>query len=163
MKTENQEDSAARNPFDVRDVPDPDGHDVTAFALTVEHQAAADDVNAPDWSSAGSGKKQESIEGDWSARWNGGADPTIAGDTADKWKQGKGEVKIVGDRVYLLFDWDNGARTGLIDTRRDGSNKLIGRYINLGDPSITRPWIGLIVNNHRIDGIFPEGRLDFRR
>ena len=46
------------------------------------------------------------IEGEWSSRWNGAADPTIPGDAPDKWKQGQGEAKIVGDRLYLLFDWD---------------------------------------------------------
>ena len=92
-----------------------------------------------------------------------GVDRTIAGDAKDKGKQGKAEAKTAGDRVYLLFDWDNGARKALIDARCEASNKLIGRYINLSDPTITRPWVGLIVNIQRIDGEFPAGRLDFRR
>jgi hypothetical protein len=28
---------------------------------------------------------------------------------------------------------------------------------------ITRPWVGLVVDATRIDGCFPNGRLDFRR
>jgi hypothetical protein len=39
----------------------------------------------------------------------------------------------------------------------------VGRYINLGNPAITQPWVGLIVDNRRIDGRWPNGRLDFRR
>ena len=38
-----------------------------------------------------------------------------------------------------------------------------GKYINLTDPKVTRPWIGLIVSNRRIDGRWTGGRLDFRR
>jgi hypothetical protein len=67
------------------------------------------------------------------------------------------------DRVYLLFDWNHGARKGLIDVKREGTAKLVGRYINLTDPNITHPWAGLIVSNQRIDGRWSGGRLDFRR
>jgi hypothetical protein len=102
------------------------------------------------------------IEGNWSGRWNGAADPTIRGDAANKWKQGQAEVRAVGDRLYLLFDWTNGARRGLIDAHREGS-RLVGKYTNLTDPKVTRPWIGLIVSNQRIDGRWSAGRLDFRR
>jgi hypothetical protein len=86
----------------------------------------------------------------------------IPGDAANKWKQGQAEVKAAGDRLYLLFDWDNGARRGLIDAQREGA-RLVGKYINLTDPKVTRPWIGLIVSNRRIDGRWTGGRLDFRR
>jgi hypothetical protein len=61
-----------------------------------------------------------------------------------------------------LFDWDSGARKGLIDARREG-RRLVGKYLNLSSPAITRPWIGLIVSDRRIDGRWTEGRLDFRR
>jgi hypothetical protein len=54
-------------------------------------------------------------------------------------------------------------RRGLIDARREGANGLVGKYINLNNPEIMRPWIGLIVDNRRIDGRWPLGRLDFRR
>ncbi len=40
---------------------------------------------------------------------------------------------------------------------------MVGKYINLSDPSVTQPWIGLIVSEERIDGRWPAGRLDFRR
>ena len=92
----------------------------------------------------------DAIEGNWSSRWNGGADPTIPGDAANKWKQGQA-VKAAGDRLYFLFNWDNGVRRGLIDAHREGT-RLVGKYINLTDPKVTRPWIGLIVSNRRIDG-----------
>ena len=39
----------------------------------------------------------------------------------------------------------------------------LAKYINLTNPAITRPWIGRVVDAARIDGCFPNGRLDFRR
>jgi hypothetical protein len=158
----NSENQTKRNPFGVMDVPDPIDADVTQFAGNTTLDGSADDVNAAAWGAAES-TQVETIEGNWSSRWNGGADPTIAGDSADKWKQGQGEARIAGDRVYLYFDWDSGNRKGLIDARREGPQRLVGKYINLTSPSITRPWVGRIVDNRRIDGRFPEGRLDFRR
>ena len=102
------------------------------------------------------------LEGIWASRWNGGADPTIAGDTPDRWKEGRAEVRVAGSRIYLRFDWDHGRRHGLIDAAREGA-RLAGKYINLTTPAITRPWVGHVVDGTRIDGCFPNGRLDFRR
>jgi hypothetical protein len=151
-----------RNPFDVMDVPNPDDHAVLEFAAGATLAGTMDDENAKAWTAAIAWRQIGAIEGGWSSRWNGGADPTIPGDAANKWKLGQAEVKAVGERLYLLFDWDNGSRRGLIDARRDGT-RLVGKYINLTDPKITRPWIGLIVSNQRIDGRWTGGRLDFRR
>ena len=151
-----------RNPFGTMDVPDPDGADVAEFAAVAVLHGGADDANAA-WSVVSQSASPSSIEGDWSSRWNGGADPTIAGDTPEAWKQGQAELKMQGDRVYLLFDWDGGKRKGLIDARRDGATGLVGKYINLTNPQIVRPWIGLIVSETRIDGRWTGGRLDFRR
>ncbi|WP_348524899.1 hypothetical protein [Mesorhizobium sp. LNJC399B00] len=152
--------STVRNPFGVMDVPNPGDQEVMDFASSATLSGSADDENAEAW--GGNGGSNDTIEGNWSSRWNGGADPTIAGDAKDKWKQGQAEVRTVGERVYLHFNWDNAARHGLIDARREGS-RMVGKYINLSDPSVTRPWIGLIVNEERIDGRWPAGRLDFRR
>jgi hypothetical protein len=151
-----------RNPFGVMDVPNPDDREVLEFASGAKLAGTADDENAKAWTAASDRDQYGAIEGDWSSRWNGGADLTIPGDAANKWKRGQAEVKAVGDRFYLLFDWDNGARRGLIDTHREGT-RLVGMYINLTDSKITRPWVGLIVSNQRIDGRRTGGRLDFRR
>jgi hypothetical protein len=152
-----------RNPFGVMDVPDPNDDEVTLFAGSATLEQSADDENAKLWSPADISGQHDTIEGNWSSRWNGGADPTISGDAANKWKQGHAEARIAGDRVYLLFDWDSGARKGLIDARREGPQRLVGKYINLSNPAVTRPWIGRIVNGRRIDGRWTQGRLDFRR
>jgi hypothetical protein len=157
-----EEGLGSRNPFGVVDVPNPNDFEVARFAATVALEEFAD-ANAEPWATANKSDPHGSIEGNWSSRWNGGADPTIPEDAAYKWKRGSAEVRIVGARVYLLFDWDRGARRGLIDAMRDGANRLVGKYINLSNPAITRPWVGLIVSDARIDGRWTNGRLDFRR
>jgi hypothetical protein len=155
-----------RNPFGVMDVPAPEDEDVKAFAAATVLDGGDDDVNAPAWAGRGEhrpgGNAGETLEGRWASRWNGGADPTMPADTAQTWKAGAGEVRMVGDFVYLLFSWDEGRRRGLIATHRRGA-QLVGKYINLSTPSITRPWVGLIVDACRIDGRWTGGRLDFRR
>ena len=70
-------------------------------------------TDAATWGMADDTNPRDTVEGNWSSRWNGGADPTMAGDAPDKWKQGRAEVRIIGERIYLLFDWDHGARKGL--------------------------------------------------
>ena len=158
-----ENDPATRNPFGVMDVPTPNDDDVVQYARNTVPEESAADENAKPWSVGEASYQRGAIEGEWSSRWNGAADPTIEGDTPDKWKQGRGEAKIVGDRVYLLFDWDSGKRRGLIDARREGPRRLVGKYINLNNPEITVPWVGLVVSDQRIDGYFAQGRVDFRR
>jgi hypothetical protein len=152
-----------RNPFDVMDVPNPNDQEVLEFAAITKLAGTPDDGNARAWATPNEHNQPDTLEGNWSSRWNGGADPTIPGDAEDKWKQGRAELRAAEDRVYVLFDWDRGARKGLIDARREGTTRLVGKYINLTDPRITRPWVGLIVSNQRIDGRWSGGRLDFRR
>jgi hypothetical protein len=151
------------NPFGLMDVPLPFDAEVMSFAAKTALAGAPDDDNAKAWTGAPPGGSRAMIEGPWNSSWNGAADPTIAGDAAGKWKEGAGEVKVVGEHVYLKFGWNGGIREGLIEAKREGAKGLIGKYINLSNPEITRPWIGLIVSKDRIDGRFPEGRLDFHR
>jgi hypothetical protein len=158
-----ESDPAIRNPFRVMDVPNPNDDEVTQFARNTVPEESTADENATPWSAGDASYQRGTIEGGWSSRWKGAADPTIPGDAPDKWKQGQGEARIVGDRVYLLFDWDSGKRRGLIDARREGSRRLVGKYINLNNPEITVPWVGLMGSDQRIDGYFTQGRVDFRR
>jgi hypothetical protein len=152
-----------RNPFGVMDVPNPNDQEVMQFAANATLDGSLDDENAASWGAVNGKTQHDTVEGNWSSRWNGGADPTIPGDAPEKWKQGRAEAKLIGERIYLLFDWDNGARKGLIEARLEGPQHLVGKYINLNNPEITRPWIGRIVSDQRIDGRWPQGRLDFRR
>jgi hypothetical protein len=150
----------SRNPFGVMDVPNPNDFEVARFAATATREEFAD-ANAEPWGTAN--ESNGTIEGNWCSRWNGGADPAIPEDAAYKWKRGNAELRIIGARVYLLFGWDRGARSGLIDAMCESPQRLVGKYINLSNPAITRPWVGRIVSNQRIDGRWTNGRLDFRR
>jgi hypothetical protein len=150
-----------RNPFGTMDVPEPSDRDVMNYAATATLSGDAADGNAAAWPSIAA--PSNPLEGVWASRWNGGADPTIAGDMPEKWKHGRAEIRVAGERINLRFDWDNGRRHGLIDAAREGEGRLVGKYINLTNPLIVRPWVGLVVDNARIDGCFPGGRLDFRR
>jgi hypothetical protein len=144
-----------RNPFGVEDVPQPDGDDVAALASSLILSGSDDDPNASSWSDIRCGD-QTSIRGRWSSRWRGeGLD----------WHVGHGELHVDGEsgRVFVLFDWDDGAKRGLIEAHRQGPDRLVGKYLNLSAPRITRPWVGLIVDSARIDGKYPGGRIDFRR
>ena len=143
----------SRNPFGVPDVPDPDGEDVRAFAGRVHLSGSDDDDNAEAWDGR-SGAAPASLEGNWSSRWN-----------ADGlgWQKGRGRLSVDGNRVYILFNWDDATKQGLIEASWDGQDRLIGRYLNLSVPEITRPWVGLIVDATRIDGQHSGGRIDFRR
>jgi hypothetical protein len=153
-----------RNPFGVVDVPGlSDQEEVAAYAAAAMIDGSASDENALVWSIAIAWGRPSGIDGIWSSRWNGGIDGTIPGDAKDKWKQGRAEVRMAGERVYLLFDWNDGLRRGLIEAKREDARRLVGKYINLTDPAIMRPWGGLIVNDRRIDGRWSGGRLDFRR
>ena len=158
-----EEGRGVRNPYGVVDVPNPDDQEVTAFAAGTVIDGSADDDNAVAWSTFATRHPYGGIEGTWSSRWNGGVDSTVPGDARTRWKQGRADVKTAGGRVYLLFDWAGGSRRGLIDARQEDADRLVGKYINLTDPAITRPWVGLIVSPDRIDGRWPGGRLDFRR
>ncbi len=112
------QDRLRSNPFGVADVPEPQDDAAVAFAATVALDGSTEDENASAWGGASDPGPSKDFEGVWSSRWNGGADPTIPGDAPDRWKHGKAELKTAGDRVYLLFDWNDGARWGLIHARR---------------------------------------------
>ena len=152
-----------RNPFGVEDAPNPDGADVAAFSEQTHLRGAPEDPNATDWASHCRDHAADSLEGEWSSRWNGGIDPTISGDRKAFWKNGNAKLVDHTDRIFLLFDWDDGRRQGLLEARRLGERRLSGRYLNLSDPSVSRPWHGVIIDPRRIDGMWSNGRLDFRR
>ena len=51
----------------------------------------------------------------------------------------------------------------LIDARRVGKVRLVGRYVNQGAPEDSSPWVGQIIDPERIDGEWSMGRWDLRR
>jgi hypothetical protein len=141
-----------RNPFGEPDVSDPDGADVQAFATKTKLEGGKDDPNATAWPDKDITGPMDNIEGPWASRWNSG--------TPEDWMGDKAEIKVVGDRVYILY-----AEDYLFDLKRTGEKKevLAGRYVSLSDATDTSPWVGIIVGSDRIDGHWPQGRWDFRR
>jgi hypothetical protein len=143
----------ARNPFGVKDVPDPDGDDVKTFAEGVKLSGGADDDNAKVWTDNTVKGTAKTIDGEWSSRWN-------AGSAGTEWIAGSAEVKSAGDRIYILYKVKT--RCYLIDARRE-KDRLVGRYVRVDQPGDTSPWVGKIVSPERIDGEWSMGRWDLRR
>src|SRR5262245_23494383 len=110
-----------------------------SFAATVPLPGDANDPNAAFWPTA---QPEGSLDGEWAGRWSGGS-------AADQWAVGTATIQTVGERVYILFRQGDGAF--LIDARLEGGNRLVGKYLNLQDHRDTYPWVGLIVNDERID------------
>jgi hypothetical protein len=77
------------------------------------------------------------------------------------WITGVAKVRSVGDRVFILHS--DKTNVYLMEARREGKNRLVGRYVNTNIPEDTSPWVGVIVDDERIDGIWRFGRWDLRR
>jgi hypothetical protein len=137
-----------RNPFSVDDIADPGGADVEQFAAHLPPVVRDGDDNAMAWVAIAT--EVSGLDGAWSARWRTGDNP---------WQQGVATLHLDGDRVFILY---KDAGTYLIEGVRRG-DRIVGRYMNVGNPSDTSPWAGTVVNNYRIDGHWANGRWDFRR
>jgi hypothetical protein len=137
-----------RNPFSVEDVPDPTGPDVEDFAASVQVGDPVLDENAIAWVIVATAA--EGLGGAWSSRWKTGE---------GEWQQGVATVQLDGDRVFILY---RDAGTYLVEAVRRG-DRLVGRYLNLKNPRDTSPWLGVIVDDYRIDGYWTQGRWDLRR
>jgi hypothetical protein len=137
-----------RNPFSVIDVPDPTGPDIEAFAKRVPKIDLEGDENAMAWVAIAT--ESDGIEGAWSSRWRQGN---------GAWQQGVATIQLQGDRLFILY---KDAGSYLFEGIRHG-DRFVGRNLNVDDPTETSPWVGVLVNDYRIDGYTARGRWDFRR
>ncbi len=144
---------AVRNPFGVDDVEDPTGDDIKQFAAKVKLPGGAKDKNAEQWVQKETEGKAGSLDGEWSGRWDGGA--------------GTAKIKVVKDRVYVLYTDTEGQfkdKTWLVEAVKEGKDRLVGRWVQVGNTGDTGPYVGLIVDDERIDGTWGgDARWDFRR
>jgi hypothetical protein len=146
----------SRNPFGMPDVIAPDGPDVMQLADRVQMPGGPDDRNAPQWAEDISSGKPETLDGVWFSRWESGT-------------SGSATVRVVGDRFYALYTNQSGRMNGkswLLEAVIGGDKRLAGRWVQVGNPRDTGPFIGLIVSPERIDGIWSartSDRWDFRR
>ncbi len=146
-------DDDRRNPFGVADVTDPYGDDVKQFAGKVKLAGDAKDKNAEQWVKKETEGKAGSLDGEWAGRWESGT--------------GTAKVKVVKDRFYVLYTDDEGrlkGKTWLLEAVKEGKDRLVGRWVQVGNPKDTGPFVGLIVDDERIDGTWgSDARWDFRR
>lgn len=136
-----------------------DGIDILKLVAKSKLDGNEDDQNATDWTNGTNKKKALSIEGDWLSRWYGGA-------AGGNWREGSSKILETGGYV-LVWYIENASKEFpypfMIIAKRGGKNRLIGRYVNLRYLDDSSPWVGLIVDNRRIDGQWELGRWDFRR
>ena len=157
--------AGTRNPFGVDDVVNPLGEDIKKFAEGRQLPGSKDDRNAKQWVTIVTEGKSGSLDGQWSGRWEEG--------------MGTAKVKMLNDRVYVLYSDQVGrlrGQTWLLEAAKKG-NRLVGRWVQVGNPNDTGAYVGLIVDDERIDGAWistvgspvvgetfaPNTRWDFRR
>lgn len=145
-----------RNPFGVADVLDPVGPDVQALAARVRLPGGPDDRNAPQWAPGGPTPKTGGLEGEWFGRWELGT-------------HGSARIRVTGNRLFALYGETAGrlaGRTWILEAQMESEGRLVGRWVQVGNPRDTGPFIGRIVEVDRIDGIWSwdgGSRWDFRR
>jgi hypothetical protein len=139
------------------DVPDPKAEELKAFTAKVKLSGDDTDWNAPQWCERVHSGKPGSLDGLWESRW-------ITNIPGDGSRREIARVKTVDNWVYILCGEDE---DDLIKVHRQ-ENRLVGGWIGVVAPGATsHPWVGLIVNDERIDGAWTDGsaggRWDFRR
>jgi len=127
---------------------------VEEFAAKASLTPDDDDPNATPWQNDDTIPQSNDIDGYWFSRWNGGR-------AKDKWAPGMAMISSLGSMVIIMFD--DPFSTYLIVARRDDPTRMVGRYINLSSDFDSTPWVGEIVSRNRIDGVWTQGRWDFRR
>lgn len=149
-----EEEGSVRNPFGVEDINNPFGGDVISFyeSLSIPFSDETD-LNATNWTSVPSGTNT-SVYGDWSGRWNGGK-------AGNNWISGTALFEEKNGFIYILYT--DQTSNYLTEARFENDSTLVGRYMNLDTPTDTSPWVGIIKSNSRIDGIWKDGRWDYRR
>ena len=145
-----------RNPFGVPDIVGADSPEIMRLASRVEMPGGPDDRNAPQWSQSVARGSADSFDGEWYSRWEDGT-------------FGTAKIRVIDDRLFALFTNKTGrmaGRTWLLEAVIGGDKRLAGRWVQVGNARDTGPFIGLIVDSERIDGIWSplmNNRWDFRR
>ena len=129
--------------------------DLDAFAAVVSLLGDPDDPNAADWALGGN-IAYDPLDGYWSSRWN------VTKGRAKGWNQAQAFIKRI-DRFIFILDVEGDSPTPYLICARQEGERLIGRYVNLLRTSDSTPWVGLLVDDDRIDGEWKSGRWDFRR
>jgi hypothetical protein len=145
------------------DIANPIDEEVITFSLSKNIEISDNDPNAEEWASIKGLRTYNSIAGFWSSRWyhKDLSEFEYAYQKNGKyWLEGTAQIVTEEDWVYIYYE-DKSNRYAII--AKIDNDMLVGRYINLNIKFDTTPWIGRVVNNRRIDGIWLQGRWDFRR
>jgi hypothetical protein len=146
----------ARNPFGAEDPVDPVSAEVLRLAEKVVLRGDADDPNAPQWAPATTVRVGAGVVGEWFGRWEAGS-------------TGTARVRVIGDRLFALYTDVAGRMAGrswLLEAKMLADGRLLGSWVQIGDRSDTGPFVGRIVDDERIDGVWSwdgRERWDFRR
>jgi len=76
---------------------------------------------------------------------------------------------VIGDRLFVLYTDHSGSMAGrswLLEAKIVLGGRLIGSWVQVGNPNDTGPFVGRIVGDERIDGVWSwdgRERWDFRR
>jgi hypothetical protein len=145
-----------RNPFGVGDLVDPVGIAVQQLAEKVVLPGDGADRNAPQWAPAQARREGGGLDGDWFGRWTVGT-------------TGTARVKVIGDRLFAIYTDVAGHMSGrswLLEAQMLAGGRLVGSWIQIGNPNDRGPFIGRIVDDERIDAVWSwdgRERWDFRR
>jgi hypothetical protein len=143
---------------------DPSG-DASFYNEVIPRDATPGDPNESMWATVKPLAGYDSIDGFWSSRWRS-REPGIRAWSANwsVWREGTALIRTLDDWVFIEYE-DNTSKY-VIRARRIDEKRLVGRYMNCTLQADTTPWVGIIVDNCRIDGYWSgrcEGRWDFRR
>jgi hypothetical protein len=145
-----------RNPFGAEDILDPVGTAVEQLAEKVSLPGDGADRNAPQWAPARAPRGGGRLDGDWFGRWTEGT-------------AGTARVRVIGDRLFALYTDVAGhmaGRSWLLEAKLLADGRLIGSWVQIGNRNDSGPFVGRIVDDERIDGVWSwdgRERWDFRR
>jgi len=129
---------------------------------TIQSEPDAEDPNASDWCTTGNDADYHSFDGLWKSRWKISSPSSVRRN--EGWHEGTATLKTGGQWVFI--EYQDPTSTYFIRARRIGSDRLVGRYMNGEVDEDTTSWVGIIVDNRRIDGYWfspDHGRWDFKR
>lgn len=132
------------------------GLEIEKFASTAKLSGDAADLNAAAWPVEAVPGTADKLDGAWQARMSLSSAPGMGLTLSAK-------IMTSEDRVSIeLMHASQPGTTRRIIARKVG-NRLVGWHTNSVVGRDAFPWVGLMVDGERIDGIFPGGRLDLRR
>jgi hypothetical protein len=140
--------------------------DVLHYNELIPRDAEPGDPNESMWATVKPLAGHDSIDGFWSSRWRLSPEPGIQPESANcsAWQEGTALIRAQDDWAFI--EYEDNTNKYVIRARRIDDMRLAGRYINCTLLADTTPWVGIIVDNCRIDGFWSgrcEGRWDFRR